>query len=182
MAPTSTDGDTNDSDGSSGSGSYDSSGWDSDSDSHPASVSSEVGVSEPTQHPARVSRSESGSSVGDSGEEEEAGGEGSGGSSSAAALSMSSHAASLATAIGSGLRGFIGKMTQSTLHEDYEHQVCQVDNSTVYSIHAFKRSAIKQRIVLKRSATSATRIRAATQFLFPMQIANSRRSIAVSGG
>jgi len=44
-----------------------------------------------------------------------------------------------------------------------------------YSMHAFKRSAIKRRIAIKRSATLGT------QLLFPIQIVMFERRIAVSG-
>jgi len=45
----------------------------------------------------------------------------------------------------------------------------------IYSMHAFKRSAMKRRIAFQRSATSAT------QLLFPIQLVMLKRRIAVSG-
>jgi len=45
----------------------------------------------------------------------------------------------------------------------------------IYTVYTPKRSAIKQRIAIKRSATSAT------QLLFPLQIVMFKRRTAVSG-
>jgi len=56
-----------------------------------------------------------------------------------------------------------------------QQQTAPRHSQNTYSVHAFKRSAIKRRIANKRSATSAT------QLLFPIQIVMFKRRIAVSG-